>query len=114
VDYILLNRGDLPHDANTYSFVGAQHEAADISFIWVDMLPGDTVRLHKHPYKEVFIIQEGRSTFTVGSITLEAQAGQIIIVDANVPHKFINSGEGRLQQIDIHVSDRFITVWLED
>jgi mannose-6-phosphate isomerase-like protein (cupin superfamily) len=78
------------------------------------MQPGDSVRLHKHPYKEVFIIQEGVSTFTVGSETLEAQAGQIIIAPANVPHKFVNSGSGRLKQIDIHVSKKIVTEWLED
>jgi mannose-6-phosphate isomerase-like protein (cupin superfamily) len=54
--------------------------------IWVDMPPGKGVRLHKHPYKEVFIIYEGSGTFTVGSTTLEAQAGQIIIVTEHTPH----------------------------
>jgi len=27
---------------------------------------------------------------------------------------FINSGEGKLRQVDIHLSKRFITEWLED
>jgi hypothetical protein len=26
----------------------------------------------------------------------------------------VNSGAGRLRQIDIHASERFITEWLED
>jgi hypothetical protein len=30
-----------------------------------------------------------------------------------VPHKFVNRGEGRLSQVDIHASDRFVTEWLE-
>ena len=70
--------------------------------------------MHKHPYKEIFIIQEGVSTFTVGSTTLEAVAGQIIIVPADVPHKFMNNGDRQLRQIDIHVNREFITDWLED
>jgi mannose-6-phosphate isomerase-like protein (cupin superfamily) len=78
------------------------------------MPPEGSVRLHKHPYKEIFIIQEGSATFTVGPTTLEAHAGQIIIVPADVPHKFRNSSDGQLRQIDIHVSRRFITLWLED
>ena len=85
-----------------------------MSFILVDMQPGEGVRLHKHPYKEIFIIQEGTATYTVGTTTLEAQAGQIIIAPADTPHKFVNSGEGQLRQVDIHLSQRFITEWLED
>lgn len=52
------------------------------------MPPGGTIRLHKYPYEEIFIIQEGLATFTVGSVTLEARAGQVVIVPAEVPHKF--------------------------
>jgi hypothetical protein len=31
-----------------------------------------------------------------------------------VPHKFVNSGDGRLRQIDIHANATFVTEWLED
>ena len=112
--YTLLNRSDLPFDGNTYEFIGSQNQNTDVSFIWVDMPPGGSVRLHKHPYKEIFIIQEGVSTFTVDSTTLEAHAGQIIIVPAGVPHKFTNNSDRQLKQIDIHVNKEFITDWLED
>jgi mannose-6-phosphate isomerase-like protein (cupin superfamily) len=114
VNYTILNKDDLPYDGNVYEFEGFQFQDTEISFIWVDMPPGGIVRLHKHPYKEIFIIQEGTSTFTVGSTTLEAHAGQIIIVPAEVPHKFMNLSDGQLRQIDIHVNREFITHWLED
>ena len=113
MDYTLVNREDLPHDANTWDFEGAQYPNTNVSFIWVDMKPGDVVRLHQHSYEEVFIIQEGGSRFTVGDKTLEAQAGQIVIAPANVPHKFVNSGTVQLKQIDIHVSKDIITEWKE-
>jgi mannose-6-phosphate isomerase-like protein (cupin superfamily) len=45
---------------------------------------------------------------------LEARGGQIIIVPAEVPHKFMNLSEQRLKQIDIHVNKQFITDWLEN
>jgi mannose-6-phosphate isomerase-like protein (cupin superfamily) len=114
VNYTILNRDKLPRDANTYEFVGSQYQDTEISFIWVDMPPGGAIRLHKHPYKEIFIIQEGLATFTVDSATLEAHAGQIIIVPADVPHKFMNLSDQPLKQIDIHVNKQFITYWLED
>lgn len=114
MDYTLLHRDELPRDINTYEFQGIQHQDTEVSFIWVDMPPGGFVRLHKHPYKEIFIIQQGVSLFTIGPATLEAHTGQIIIVPANTPHKFMNAGHSRLRQIDIHVSKQFITYWLED
>jgi len=114
VNYTILNRDELPRDGNTYEFEGVQYQDTEVSFIWVDMAPGGSVKLHKHPYKEIFIIQEGISTFTVGSTTLEAHAGQIVIVPADVPHKFMNLSDKQLRQVDIHVSKQFITDWLED
>jgi len=79
----------------------------------VDLPPGGGPRLHRHPYAEILIVQEGRGTYTVGAATLDAQAGQILIVPPQVPHKFIDSGDGPLRQIDIHLHRQFITEWLE-
>ena len=114
MNYTILNRDELSHDGNTYEFEGIQFQDTEVSFIWVDMPPGGKIRLHKHPYKEIFIIQEGVSTFTVGSETLEAHAGQVIIVPAETPHKFTNLSDQRLKQVDIHVNKEFITDWLEE
>ncbi len=113
-NYTLLNRDELPFDGNTYEFIGAKHQDTEVSFIWVDMPPGGSVRLHKHPYKEIFIIQEGIATFTVGSAILEAYAGQVIIVPSETPHKFMNNSDEQLKQVDIHINKEFITDWLED
>lgn len=107
-------RDELNRYGDTYEFHGFQHASANISFIWVDMAPGEGPRLHKHPYAELFVIQEGRATFTVGAETLEAHAEQILIVPPETPHTLTNTGEGRLRQMDIHLSERFITHWLED
>ena len=109
VKYTVLHRDELPHDESTSEFMGAHHPDTDVSFIWVDMPPGGAIRLHKHPYQEIFIVQEGVSTFTVGSETLEAHAGQIVIVPAETPHRFMNFSDRRLQQIDIHVNKQFVT-----
>ena len=114
MDYTIVNLDELVQAGDTYEFEGYLHGDAGISVILVDMAPGEGPKLHKHPYEEVFIIQEGSATYTIGSITLEATAGQIAIVPAGVPHKFVNSGSGRLRQVDIHHNPRFITEWLED
>ena len=114
LQYTVINRHDLPRDGNTFEFEGVSYRNTDVSFIWVDMPPGGTIRLHKHPYQEIFVVQEGVSTFVVGSSTIEAHAGQVILVPAEMPHKFMNAGNTRLKQVDIHVSKQFITDWLEE
>ena len=70
-------------------------------------------RLHRHPYPETFIVRAGRGLFTIGDITVEATAGQILVAPANTPHKFANLGPGLLESIDIHASETFVTEWLE-
>jgi mannose-6-phosphate isomerase-like protein (cupin superfamily) len=112
--YTVVNKDELRNAGSTSEFEGYLHRDTAVSFILVDMQPGEGVRLHKHPYQEIFIIQEGMATYTVGTATLEARAGQILIAPADTPHKFVNSGGGTLRQVDIHLSKRFITEWLED
>jgi mannose-6-phosphate isomerase-like protein (cupin superfamily) len=109
VNYTIVNREDF---TGGHDFEGL--DKVDISLIWLEMEPGEGPPLHMHPYKEVFIILEGNSTFTIGTETVVARGGQVIIAAANVPHKFFNSGDGVLRQIDIHLSKEFITEWLKE
>lgn len=64
-------------------------------------------KLHKHPYDEVFIVRQGRALFTVGEQQLDVREGQIVFGPANLPHKYVNMGPGRLEMIDIHVTGEF-------
>ena len=59
------------------------------------------------------MVQEGSATFTAGDDVIEATDEQVVVVPAGVAHNFVNSGAGRLRQIDIHASDHFVTEWLE-
>ncbi len=109
----ILNLADLAASETASEFQGHHHDAG-VSFIAIDAPPGSGPKLHKHPYEEVFVIQEGTATFTAGDDVIVARGGQVVVVPAGVPHRFVNSGAGRLRQIDIHASNRFITEWLED
>ena len=102
---------ELQHFPHTDEFEGEPH-GTSVSFILVDMPPGAGVRLHRHPYAEIFIVQEGRARFTIGSSTLDVHAPRTLIVPATVPHGFVNAGDTRLRQVDIHLSPKFITEWL--
>ena len=108
----IIDLSDPGYGEDSNEVQGHNHNAA-VSVIVVDAPPGGGPKLHRHPYEEVFVIQDGTATFTAGDETIEASGGQVVIVPGGVPHKFVNTGEGRLRQVDIHASDRFITEWLE-
>ncbi|HEX8917459.1 MAG TPA: cupin domain-containing protein [Chloroflexota bacterium] len=110
LDYLVVERDQLRDS----EMQGRDYGGANVSLIFVDVDPGEGPRLHRHAYEEIFIMLEGQSTFTVGTDTVIARRGQILIVRPGIAHKFVNSGEGRLRQIDIHPSGRFVTEWLED
>lgn len=114
MNYTIVNTDELAHSGDSREFEGYLFGNAGVCVILVDVAPGKGPKLHQHPYEEVFIIQEGSATYTIGLTTLEATAGQIAIIPPGMPHKFVNSGPGRLRQVDIHHSPRFITQWLED
>jgi mannose-6-phosphate isomerase-like protein (cupin superfamily) len=113
-DAIVMALEDLPHSGGfSREFIGEDHGGTGISMIFVDAAPGRGPSLHKHDYAEVFVVQEGTATFRVDDEEIELGPGKLVVVPAGVPHGFVNSGEGPLRQLDIHLNPRFVTEWLE-
>lgn len=111
----LINMTELRLSGGTARvFDGSQYGDTHVSFFLIDAPAGEGPSLHSHPYEEIFVIQAGQATFTVGDATIEATGGQIVIAPAGIPHKFVNSGKTSLRSINIHPSSRMITEWLED
>ncbi|MFC7022748.1 hypothetical protein ACFQHV_06345 [Promicromonospora thailandica] len=54
-----------------------------------------------------------RSCGGVAGEELEAVGGQILVVEAMVPHKFRTLGADLYEAVHIHANDRFETEWLE-
>src|SRR5438132_4276034 len=102
-----INLKKLPFVGMSYEFVG-ETQGAPFSAYIVKAEPGQGPPLHKHPYVEVAFTLEGCATITVGDEQLEVKAGGIVVIPANTPHRFVNSGNTTLRQIDIHASPRFI------
>lgn len=69
-------------------------------------------RLHQHPYAETFIIRRGSARFTIGGQEIIGNAGQVLVVPADTPHKFV-TGRGGYEAVHIHASPVFTTDWLE-
>lgn len=107
-----IRQDELPLSGFARELVGADH-GLEITLIFVDAEPGAGPALHRHPYAEVFVVQEGEATFTIDGEQHEVHAGEILVAQAGQAHAFVNSGAGRLRQLDIHVSPSFSTEWLE-
>ncbi len=102
----------LPATEHAHELVGADHGDVPFSVIFVHAPPGAGPRVHRHPYPEVFVVEEGRATFTLGSAEVLVEAGHVVVGPPDVPHGFTNSGEGELRLTAIHGASRFVTEWL--
>jgi quercetin dioxygenase-like cupin family protein len=52
--------------------------------------PGFGPPLHKHREAEIFYILQGRYLFEVDGKRFEATAGDTVVANGNVPHRFVN------------------------
>jgi quercetin dioxygenase-like cupin family protein len=98
---------ELPFVGMSYEFHG-EKQGAPLSAYIVKAEPGQGPPLHTHPYVEVAFTVEGTATITVGGNTREVNAGSIVVIPTNTPHRFVNSGTCVLRQIDIHASPKFV------
>ena len=73
----LISKDELPFDGYTWEFQGYRYGDTNVSFIIVEAQPGQGPKLHSHPYEEIFIVQEGQATFTVGDATIEVAAAKL-------------------------------------
>jgi mannose-6-phosphate isomerase-like protein (cupin superfamily) len=109
-----LTQDELPASNFSRELVGDDFGGVPACVIFVDAAPGEGPKLHKHAYAELFFTLEGVATFTDGETERTVGAGSVVIVPADHPHAFTNSGDGRLRQIDVHLSPHFRTTWLGD
>lgn len=75
---------------------------------YVTEVVGEGPTLHVHPYDEIFTITEGRARFTVGDKVIDAEAGDVVLGPANIPHGYQNLGPGKLDSLDIYLSPEWI------
>jgi len=96
----------------TGNLKGAEH-GATISLILDHSQPGHGPRLHRHPYDETWVVQDGNLTFQLGVERFQAGTGDIVVAPPGVPHKFTNDGPGPCALVCIHANPDMVTEWLE-
>ena len=110
----VLKLDELPFSRIAREFVGAEHGDVGVCLILVDAPPGRGPSLHRHPYAELFIVQEGEATFTAGGAEQAVGPGSLVVVPAATPHKFVATGEAQLRMTSIQLSSSFSTEWLNE
>ena len=108
-----VNISDLPGNEVSRCFEGASHGESSVSFFVVHNQPDQGPKLHRHPYDETFLIEEGNVRVTVGDETIDGGAGEIVIGPAHTPHGFTNLGPGRARLVCIHASPSMETEWVD-
>jgi mannose-6-phosphate isomerase-like protein (cupin superfamily) len=95
----------------TYGLLdGAEFGFGDVSILFIDYPPNGTAGdiKHRHPHISMIVITEGRGRFTIGDESVEAAAGDVVVVPANAWHSFANTGDGALRFVGIDDSGRHI------
>jgi mannose-6-phosphate isomerase-like protein (cupin superfamily) len=112
--HTVIRAGELRRSrGGTITLEGEPH-GSGVSLFLVDSEPGAGPGLHTHPYSETWVVRAGTARFTAGGEELEAAPGDIIVVGAGTPHKFVNAGPGRLDIVCIHASPVMIQENLEE
>jgi len=97
-------RGAIP---GRHLLEGRQFGLAHLSLILGETAPGQGIALHSHEYEEVIIVHAGTGTYTVGDATIEASAGDVVVIPSYVPHRFVNLAQEPLQHTAVHSSGTF-------
>ena len=84
-----LGQLDLETDYFKYTVL-AETETGSIELIRLD----DKIPMHMHPKENHFVyIYKGKAKGTVGDVTAEVSAGQLVAIPAGVPHSFERIGD---------------------
>ena len=109
----ILTFEELENDNGNVEFEGAGHGGAGVSFFVMNAERGRGPSLHTHDYHEVLITLEGRATLHTSEGDIEVGPGHVTVVPPGEPHGFTSSGDVPLRQVNIHVSPRMISRWLD-
>ena len=109
-----LSAKDVAHTTNgSLKFEGELYIFPTPFFLIADSPGNPGPPLHLHPYPETWIVRSGSAEFTAGSSRFEAATGDILVVEANTPHKYRNAGDSTLELICTHPWPRMIQTNLE-
>ena len=75
--------------------------------------PGSGPRPHRHPHAEVIVVDDGQGRFDVDGVSIDAEAGDMIIIQTDAVHMFTNTGTTMLRLTAIHENGRAVTLFVD-
>ncbi len=109
-----LHDKDVAHTSNgSLKFEGELYNFPASFFLIADEPGNPGPPLHKHSNPETWIVRSGKAKFIAGDKQFDADAGDILVVEANTPHKDSNAGDSILELVCIHPAPRMIQTNLE-
>jgi quercetin dioxygenase-like cupin family protein len=100
--------------AGRHLFEGRAFGLAHLTVVVGESHPGQGVPFHRHDCDELLIIHAGRGTYTVGDTTVEAGAGEIIVIPAGAPHRWVNHTDEPLVHTAVFPTNAFALEELPD
>ena len=108
----ILTFDELENANGNVEFEGADHGGAGVSFFVIDFERGRGPSLHTHDYpRSRSRSRAGRPSRPGGRRWRCGRERRV--VPAGEPHGFKSSGDAPLRQVNIHVSPRMISRWLD-
>jgi len=98
----LLGNAKVTRDGGSLRYLEGERYGLVTSVFEAEIVPGSGPRPHTHAYTEYFILHEGQGQYVVDETSIDAEAGDIVIVPAGVVHSFVNTGQGPLRHTAIH------------
>jgi quercetin dioxygenase-like cupin family protein len=96
-----------------YLLEGSRFGLNNLTLIMGETAPGKGIPSHRHTYEELFIVHGGRGTYTVGDTTVEAGAGDVVLVPSGVPHGFANNAQETLYHTAVHAMGAFVVEYVD-
>ncbi len=104
---------DLKFSPTAWLFEGLPRAGIGITVFVVRTPPGKGVGIHVHPYSETFVLLEGSGRWTAGDDVVDLNANQVLVVPANTPHGFLNTGDVPLLVVSVHESGTLEQTFLD-
>jgi quercetin dioxygenase-like cupin family protein len=100
--------------AGRHLFEGASYGLSQLTVVVGESHPGQSVQSHQHDFDELVIIHAGEGTYTVGTQTVVAGAGEIVVIPARTPHHWINHTDKPLVHTGVFPTPVFAMEQVED
>lgn len=108
-----LRPGKVISDGGELRVLNGSDHGLKTSLMRSQVVPGSGPMPHRHPHAEVFVIDDGQGRFDVDGRSIDAEAGDIIIVPNDAVHAFTNTGTTMLRLTAIHENPRAVTLFLD-